>query len=149
MLASASTNATTKTIDRQRRAVAEAQILEQRAERVERDRLGGGARAAAGQDVHQVEDAERVERAEEKRDQQRRPEQRQRDVDELPPAARRRRLGRLVERLVDVLQAGEQQERDERRRLPDVGQDERHPRGDGGRRTTSAALDPDAGEQPR
>ena len=33
----------------------------------------------------------------------------------------------LVERRVDVLQAGEQQQRDERRRLPDVGEDDRHP----------------------
>ena len=142
MLASANTNATTKMITDSADAVAEAKILQQRAERVQRDRLGGRARAAAGHHVDDVEDAEGVERAEEERHEQRRPEQRQRDLDELPPRPGAVDVGRLVQRPIDVLQSGEQQQRDERRRLPDVGEDRAEPRPRRRRRTTSAAPAP-------
>ena len=108
-------------------AVAEPQVLQQRVEGVERDRLGGRARAAAGHHVDQVEHAEGVERAEDERDENRRLEQRQRHVPELPPGGGAVDARRLVERGVDVLQPGEQQQRDERRGLPDVGEDHRHP----------------------
>ena len=108
MLASANRNATTKMITDSADAVAETKILQQRAEGVQRDRLGGRARSAAGHDVDDVEDAEGVERAEEERHQQRRPEQRQRDVDELPPrpgAVHRRPLRTATDRCSAVRRA--------------------------------------------
>ena len=52
---------------RQRRPVAEPQVLQQRREGVERDRLRGRARSAAGQHVDEIEHAERVDRAEHER----------------------------------------------------------------------------------
>src|SRR5579872_6440611 len=70
---------------RERRRVAKAEVLEQRAEGVERDRLGRGAWATAGEHVDQVEDAERVERAKRQGDHDGGPEERQRDLDELVP----------------------------------------------------------------
>src|ERR1051325_5532339 len=75
--------------DRQRRAVAEFEVLEERVEGVERYRLGGCTRAAAGHDVDEVEDPERVERTEDERDEDRGLEERNRYARELPPSARR------------------------------------------------------------
>ena len=102
----------------------------QRDERVQRHRLGRRARAAAGQHVDEIEEPERVERAEAAATTSAGSQQRQRDRDEPAPAAGAVDARGVVERRVDALQAGEQQDRDERRRLPDVGGDHRHPCGE-------------------
>jgi predicted acylesterase/phospholipase RssA len=59
---------------------------------------------------------------------QRRLEQRQGDVPQLRERRRAVDGCRLVELAGDALQTGEEQQRDEGRRLPDVGDDDRHPR---------------------
>ena len=82
-------------------------------------------RAAAGQDVRQVVDAQRVQGAEQDGDHQRRLHQRQRDQPEPLPGGGAVDLGRLVDLGGDHLQPGEDQQRHERRGLPDVGDDDR------------------------
>ena len=95
------------------------------------DRQGGGVvavtRATAGHDRRQVVHAEHVERAEQQRHHQRRLDQRQRDRGEPLPGAGAVDLGRLVDLGRDQLETGEDQQRHERRRLPDVGDDDRRP----------------------
>src|SRR3954466_9852188 len=113
---------------RQRRAVAEFEILQERVEGVERDGLGGGAGAPAGHHVDEIEDAKGVERAEDERDEDRRLEQRNRYARELPPCAGAIRRRRLVQTLIEALESGEKEERDKRCRLPDVGKNYRDPR---------------------
>src|SRR5919108_4914592 len=85
---------------RQRRSVAEAQVLEDGAVRVERDWLRRRARATSGERVDEVEDPKRVERPKDQRDKDRRLEQRNRYVPEPPPRARAVDLRRLVEALI-------------------------------------------------
>ena len=78
----------------------------------------------AGEHVRQVEDPQRVERPEDQRDEDRRHEQRQRDPREALPRGGAVDLRRLVDLAGDHLQAREDQQRHERRRLPDVGEDD-------------------------
>src|SRR5262249_39252292 len=59
----------------------------------------------------------------------RRAEERQRDAGEAPPRAGAVDARCLVDRRVDGLEARQEEERGERRRLPHVGEDDRHPRG--------------------
>jgi hypothetical protein len=105
-------------------------MLQQRAERVHGNRLGRGPRASARHDEHHVEHAEGIEPSKQGRHEQRRLEQGQRDVDELLPRSGAIDVGRFVQRSIDVLQAGKQQQRDKRGGLPDVGEHQRHPRGE-------------------
>ena len=71
------------------RAEAELQRLEQAPVGVDGERLRGARGPAAGQDEHEVEGPQRVERAEERGDHQDAPQQRQRDQpeDRRPPGA--------------------------------------------------------------
>ena len=95
---------------------------------VERQRLGRAARAALGEDVDQVEEAEGLDRPEHHRDQQQRPHQRERDPAELEPLRGAVDLRRLVEVLRHRGQAGERDQHDERRPLPGVDDDQRQQR---------------------
>ena len=87
---------------------------------VAEDRHRVGVVGAAGDDERGVVDPERVERAEQHRDHQRGPDQRQRDLDEALPRARAVHLRGLVEVVRHERQAAQQQQGDERRRLPDL-----------------------------
>ena len=93
----------------------------------DRHRLGV-VRAARLDDVDRVEDPERVERAEQQRDEDRRLHQRQRDPEEALHRAGAVDLGRLVQLVGHEREAGEQQQRHERRGLPDLGQDDHEQR---------------------
>ena len=79
------------------------------------------------------------------RDEHGRPKQRQRDRHEAAQGAGAVDPRGLVQRGVDALQAGEQQNRDERRRLPDVGERRSAPRPRPGARTsrTTATVSAD------
>ena len=125
-------NETTSVIDeqhhRQRRAVAEIQLGERGAVGVEVEDLGRRAGAAAGRGEDRGERRERDHHAQDDDDHDRRPDQRQRDVDEALP-----RAGAVDARgLVDVGrqrgEAGEDHQERERRPLPGVDRDHRDQR---------------------
>ena len=85
------------------------------------------AALATGEDLRQVVHAQGVECAEDDRDRERRFHEWQRDPGEALPCRGSVDLGRLVQVGPDALQAGEDQQRDERRGLPDVSDDDREP----------------------
>ena len=91
---------------------------------VAEDRHRAGVVATAGQDEDVVEDPERVQRAEEQRDQDRRLHERQGDAHEPLPRGRAVDLGRLLQVLGHQGQPGHEQQGHERRRLPHLGQDD-------------------------
>ena len=81
----------------------------------------------AGQHVDHVEDAQRVERAEDHRDHQRRADQRQGHLEEHVHRVDAVDPRRLVDLARQHLQRRQDQQRHERRRLPDVDGDHRRP----------------------
>ena len=109
---------------RNRRPQTEVEAGEQGVVVEHRDRLG--AVGALVEDVDRVEDPERVERAEQQRDEDRRLHQRQRDPREPLPGAGAVHLRRVEQFIGHERQAGQQQQRHERRVLPDLGDDDRH-----------------------
>ena len=105
---------------RHRGAVAVVGLGEDDAPDVEADIAGRGAGAAAGQHPDLVDDAQRIHQPDEDRGQDRRPQQRQRDVPEDLEAVGAVDL-RLLERLLGQRgQGGQQRERDQRRPVPDI-----------------------------
>ena len=128
------------------RAVADLVEVDQLLARIDRHRHG--RLVVAGHHVDQVEDAQRVEAAEDHRHHQRRPDQRQGDLPEHPERVDAVDPGRLVDIGRQHLQAGQDQQRHERRGLPDVDDDHRGQRGVGrggpGDRLVDEA-EPDAG----
>jgi hypothetical protein len=89
------------------------------------DRHGHRVARIGRQHVDQVEHPQRVERAEDHRDHDRRPDQRQRDLEEHPHRMDAVTLGGFVAVRGQHLQAGEDQQRHERRCLPDIDHDHR------------------------
>src|SRR3981081_3163532 len=89
---------------RQRGPVAETQILEESVEGVERDRLGRRTRSAAGEHVDEIEDPESVERSEDQSHENRRLEERERDVPQLPPCVGAIDRGSLGKTEIDGLE---------------------------------------------
>ena len=83
-----------------------------------------GLLGAAGHDEDGVEDAEGVERAEQQRHHDRRLHVGDRHPPQPLPGGGAVDLGRLLQLLGHLGQPGEQQQRDERRRLPHLGQDD-------------------------
>src|SRR5689334_22908118 len=90
--------------DGERRAVSKSEILQQRVEGVECHRLRGRSRTSSRKDVDQIEDAESIESSENQRHQNRRFEQRKRDVAQLPPRVRSVDGRSFVQAEIDVLQ---------------------------------------------
>ena len=111
--------------DRDRRALAERAAVDRALERERRHQVRRVERAAARDDVDQLEVGEREEHRERHHDGDDRRQQRQRDVAELLPRRRAVDRRRLVVRRRDRLQAGEQRDRHERHAAPDVGGDHR------------------------
>src|SRR4029450_12087469 len=70
---------------RDRRRKAKSNIVEQVGERERRNRFGGAPRTAAGHDVDEIKDPQRIEAAEENRNRHRRAEERQRDIGKSAP----------------------------------------------------------------
>src|SRR3954451_3706787 len=114
---------------RERGAIPELKILQQGVEGVERDRLGRRPRSTSSKSINQIEHPKGIERSENQRNQDRRLEQRQGDIAELPPGRGSVDSRGFVERGIDVLEPGEQQKGDERGGLPHVGQNHRYPGG--------------------
>src|SRR5580704_5670503 len=108
--------------DRDRRPDAQVQRVEQVVVAEDRDR--SGAVAALGEDVDVVENPERVQGPEQQGDQDRRLHQRQRDLREALPGRGAVHLRGLLQVFRDQRQAGQQQQRHERRGLPDLGDDD-------------------------
>ena len=117
--------------DRDGRAEPEVEPVDELLVAEDRHRLG--VVGAAGHDEHGVVDAERVERPEQQRHHQRRPDQRQRDLPEALPRARAVHLRRLVEVVRHERQTSQQQQGDEGRRLPDLRHDDHEERAPAGR----------------
>src|SRR6202011_5058183 len=91
---------------------------------VEAEQLGGRSRAATGEDVDMVEDAEHVGHTEEQDQEKQRPQVMKLDVAELRPPGGPVDLRRLDGLFGNRLQPGKEDEVDEGRPLPDV--DARH-----------------------
>src|SRR5690242_8429324 len=108
--------------DRDRRPDAQVQRVEQVVVAEDRDRPG--AVGAQGQDVDVVENPERVQGPEQQGDQDRRLHQRQRDLREALPARGAVHLRGLLQVFGHQRQPGQQQQRHERRGLPDLGDDD-------------------------
>ena len=107
-----------KMADADRRAVADVAERDDGVLVVDGHRLR--VHTGAEEHVEDVEDAQRIERAEDERDEDRGNEQRERDPPELMPLARPVDVRRLVQLVWDHLKPCEQEQGDERRRLPDV-----------------------------
>src|SRR5437667_9353351 len=108
--------------DRDCRPDAQVQRVEQVVIAEDRDRPG--AVGAQGEDVDVVENPERVQCPEQQGDQDRRLHQRQRDLREALPARSAVHLRGLLQVFGYQRQAGQQQQRHERRGLPDLGDDD-------------------------
>ena len=91
---------------------------------VDGDQLGRRARTALGQDEDLVEGADRIDRAQHHGDEQHGPQQRQRVVEEGLPAAGPVDPGRLERILRHGLQAGEDDEEEQRGPFPDIDHDQ-------------------------
>ena len=95
---------------------------------VGQERHALGLLGPARHDEDRVEDAVGVERAEQQRHHDRRLHVGHRHLVEALPGGGAVDLGRLLQVLGHLGQAGEQQQRDERRRLPDLGEDDHRQR---------------------
>ena len=100
-------NTATNRMIAKRRRVAGAPLLEGLALQRDRDHLGGRARPAVGQQVHQVEHLEVLDAAEQHRQHDEGQHHRQRDAPELAPRRGAVDLGRLVDVVGDAAQAGQ------------------------------------------
>ena len=101
------------------------ELLEADLVEVEGGGVGAGARAAAGHDVDDVEQLDRIQEAEGQREQDQRPQLRQGDVAEGLQARSTVELGRLEHLGRDRGQARQQDHEHEGRPLPGIGGDDR------------------------
>ena len=107
---------------RRGRAVADIVVLDELLARIDRHRRR--VLVVAGQHIDHVEDAQRVEAAEDHGDEQRRADERQRDLEEHLYGMHAVDPRRLVDLARQGLQGGQDQQRHEGRRLPDIDGDD-------------------------
>ncbi len=124
--------------DEQGRGISSLLEFERNLVSVERNELRRCSRTALGQDEDLIERPECINRPQHDRDGEHGSHHRQRQVDKSPPRARSVNLGGFEGLLRQGLQAGQKNEENERRPLPDIESDE----GDEGLDRIAEDLDP-------
>src|ERR1700694_6041700 len=117
--------------DRNRRTLAEFAAGDAALERQRRQQMGGVDRSAAGDGIDQLEVGKGEDDRERHHDRQDRQHHRKRDVTKALPGRRAVQHRRLIERRRYGLQARQQRDRHEGNAAPDIGGDQREPRGPG------------------